>query len=140
MASRPPIAATFRRVSISRLRSAGALVVALAIGGLAGPAATLAGEDGPEGAHARDQSAFERAREEQGPLPAPRSRFAVPDGTLRITPDRLLAATPGQKLHFEVALARSVRGATLIVTLPRRGLERPARGIAPPRPPRPPRT
>jgi len=88
----------------------------------------------PSAAAAARERPLEQAKEEQGELETPPSRFGLGDAALRVTPNELLAASPGQKLRFSVETTRPVPGATLAVTLPRRWLERPASGLPATRP------
>ena len=88
----------------------------------------------PAAASAARERPLEQAKEEQGELEAPPSRFALGDAALNVTPNELLAASPGQKLRFSVELTSPVQGATFAVTLPRRWLERPASGLPATRP------
>ncbi|MFL5866445.1 MAG: hypothetical protein ACJ766_05020, partial [Thermoleophilaceae bacterium] len=78
---------------------------------VATPALALEGGEG---------SPLGRAIDDSGVAPPAPQRFSLPDGKLKVTPDSLLAARPGQKLHFAVRLSRTVPGATLTLRLPRR--------------------
>src|SRR5436190_5036372 len=107
------------------------LVMALATGlaavALTTPALAIEGEEGhPLG----------RAIEESGVAPPGAQRFSLPEGGLEVTPSTLLAASPGQKLHFTVKLSKTVPGASLRVRLPRRWVSVPASGIRATRAPR----
>src|SRR3954451_11039533 len=104
-----------------------ALATGLAAVAFATPA--LAVEDG-------EGDPFERAVEESGVKPLPPQRFSLPDGRLRVTPSDVLAAHPGQRLRFTVALSETVPGAALTVRLPRRWVVVPAGGIRAIRTPR----
>ncbi|MEA2187712.1 MAG: hypothetical protein QOK16_2723 [Solirubrobacteraceae bacterium] len=88
----------------------------------AAPAAAL--PDDPDREHAAgNPTPLEQAREESGIQDAPRSRYDLPAGVLRLTPSELLAANQ-QDLDFSVTLDRDVADGVLELTLPSRWVGR----------------
>jgi hypothetical protein len=69
------------------------------------------------GAYAADPR-LERAREEAGATRPPQSSYDLPAGVLRVDPPELVAANPGQRVRFTVALTRDAGDAALALRLP----------------------
>jgi hypothetical protein len=101
------------------LAAIGTLALALAA---AAPAAALPDDPDREQA-AGNPTPLEQAREESGIQDAPRSRYDLPAGALRLTPSELLAANQ-QDLDLSVTLDRDVADGVLELTLPSRWVGR----------------